>query len=89
MKFVYVFLLLLNLYEALKYSLERLVQHRKTMCNALGKPVIKYNATYNYIQRYESIGEAARENNIKRENIRNVLKFYAKSAGGYYWRYDI
>jgi hypothetical protein len=58
------------------------------MAKAFGVPVIKYNTTHNYIQRYESIGEAARENDIKREGIRNVLRYYAKSAGGYYWRLD-
>jgi hypothetical protein len=58
------------------------------MTKIAGVPVIKYNKTNNYIERYESISEAARQNNIKREGIRNVLNYYAKSAGGYYWRID-
>ena len=47
MKLLHIFLLLLNLYESVKYSPERLLQHRKIMAKAFGVPVIKYNTTHN------------------------------------------
>jgi endo-1,4-beta-mannosidase len=78
----------MKLYKTNNFSPERIIKHRKIMAKAVGVPVIKYNSTHNYIERYESISEAARQNNIRKEGINNVLRYYAKSAGGYFWRVD-
>ncbi len=65
---------------------DRIIKHRKIMANAVGVPVNKYNKEYVFIKNYESISEAARQNNITKEGISNVLSGQAKTAGGYIWR---
>jgi hypothetical protein len=66
--------------------MERIIQHRKSMAKAVGVPVIQYNKNNEYMKTYESIAEAARQNNINKKGISNVLHGQAKSAGGFYWK---
>ena len=48
--------------------------------------VKQYSLDGEYIKTYDSITEAAKENNIKRQSIEACLKRKQKSAGKYKWR---
>lgn len=51
------------------------------------KPVIKYDLDMNKIEEYESISQAARENNISNSGICQVLSGKIKTYKGFYWKY--
>lgn len=51
------------------------------------KAVIQYSLTNEYVNEFDTITEAAKETNIKRNCIDNCLRGSSKSAGGYRWKY--
>jgi hypothetical protein len=55
----------------------------------LTKPVVKYDKHGNILNRYNSISEAAMDNNIKsKSDIANVCKSKFFSAGGFLWAWE-
>lgn len=55
-------------------------------------PVYKYDMDGNFIEKYYSMGEAAKLNNCKVANINDVIKKRHKSVGGYIYlenMYDV
>lgn len=51
------------------------------------KKVIKYNLEYEYITEYESISDAARDNDLSMSVLRYALKSKKETCGGFRWRY--
>ena len=43
----------------------------------------------NFIEKYESINEAARKNNCFASAISNCARGVCKSSGGYKWKYEL
>lgn len=52
------------------------------------KKVIKYSISNQEIQRYDSISEASRINNIPISSISNACRGNANTAGGYIWKFE-
>lgn len=52
------------------------------------KPVYQYDLNGNFIRAYPSIAEAARQLNIKKQNIYKCCHKKHKTANGYQWRQD-
>ena len=50
-------------------------------------PILKIKGDQ-IIARYESISEAARENNLSKGNIQRVLGGSRKTTGGFKWKYE-
>lgn len=62
--------------------------HRHYVLNKCVKPVIKIDKnTKQEIEKYLSVSEAERKNNVNHTCIINVCKNKQKTAGGYIWRY--
>jgi group I intron endonuclease len=53
-----------------------------------GKQILQYDLFGNFINKYQSISEAAKKTSIKRINIVNCLCGKQLSAGDYQWIYD-
>ena len=51
------------------------------------KVVYQYTLNNEYVNEYPSVCEAARQNNISRSAIANVLCGISKTSNGYIWRY--
>jgi hypothetical protein len=49
--------------------------------------VIKLSKSWLFIQEYESVSVAAKENGILQSSLSNVLTGRSKTAGGYIWQY--
>lgn len=52
------------------------------------KPVLQYDKQGNFINRYSSISQAGKDNNIIVSSIVENCKGKRKSAGGYVWKYE-
>jgi hypothetical protein len=56
--------------------------------HAHNKCIIKYDLDGNFVKKYDSVQEAAKDNNINYKNISHCLrKGSNSSSGGYRWRY--
>lgn len=55
--------------------------------NGYKKPVIKYDKNGKRLQKYETITEASKQNDIPVGNISRCCLLKAKSAGGFKWLY--
>lgn len=64
---------------------EHLSLHAKE--RAIKKPVYKLDLEENIIEGYDSIKQAALDNNINSQNITHVCKNKKGTAGGFKWRY--
>ena len=58
------------------------------MDKKLGKKINKYDLDGNFIETYDSIKIAAKENNMHRSQISNCCNKKYKKAKGYIWRYE-
>lgn len=63
-------------------------QIRKTCGERFGKPVLQYDKNNNFIARFPSRGEAARQLGIDGGSIASCANGKRKSAGGYIWKWD-
>ena len=83
-----------NVVENLEWcSASENVRHRFEVLKqkyTLSKKIIcKFDMNDNFIEKYESINEAARKNNCFAGNISNCARGIIKSTAGYKWKYDI
>lgn len=61
--------------------------HREIMTNAIGRKVIQYSTTNEFIKEYPCIAEAARQTCVTRRNIQSNVTNHSKTAGGFIWKY--
>jgi len=61
-------------------------QIQAALCDR-GRPVIQCDKNGNELARFRGLNEAERETGIR--NISHVCRGKRKSAGGYYWKYEI
>lgn len=60
----------------------------KNVAKKLFKPVIQYDLQGNFIKRYESVSQAAKELNTFNQCISKVCRKEGKTSCGYIWRYE-
>lgn len=61
--------------------------HSIIMSKSIGKKIKQYTQENIFIKEYETVTLAAKETDIGRRNIQNVLSGKTKTAGGFIWRY--
>lgn len=71
-----------------KDNYQRISKLPTTHNNFLPKPIVKKDKNEEVVGRYESISEAARENNVLATSIHNNLKGRSKYCGGYKYEYE-
>lgn len=62
---------------------------REKMSNIKKKPVYQYDLHGNFIQRFDSAIQAADKFGINRGNLCSCCRNVMKSAGGYFWSYEV
>jgi hypothetical protein len=73
-----------NIYHALKNNLMKPVKGEK---HYKSKKVGKFDKNNNLLEEYDTINNAAKNNNICHTGIVNCLKLRTKTAGGFIWKY--
>ena len=73
----------------LNYTKNQDKKELKKINSITGKAVYKKDINGNILEKYNSITEASRSNNITIGNISKVLTGRGKTAGGYMWQYCI
>lgn len=63
--------------------------HVKELCEKQKRKVCKFDLNGNFIQFYDSIKDAADDNNILSQNIQHICKKGKGSAGGFIWKYKM
>lgn len=80
-----------NVYNNSLDNLEELSisEHNAIHKSEHAKPVIQYDLNNNYIREYNSVGEAEKETNIRRQSIRDCCynKYGYRTAGGFIWKF--
>ena len=75
-----------NITHALNNNLMKPVKGKE---HYMSKMVGKYDKNDNFIEKYNTIVEAGKKNNILSTSIINCLKERSKLAGGYKWKYIV
>ena len=52
------------------------------------KPVYQFDLNGNFIKCYESVTQAAKENNLSKQGISKSCNDWSKTCGGYFWSYS-
>ena len=52
------------------------------------KPVYQFDLSWNFIKRYESVTQAAKENHLSKQGISKSCNDCSKTCGGYFWSYN-